>query len=565
MAKLNPFLFTPITTLTDAARISQLVPLGLFNAPGARGGAVGPASVKPARLGVPSLAESTVMPGAVYAFERDGLPRLQLAAAQIRTITTGLVTWQDEQAESAPQQSAHWSAAWRTGLTGWTNDVAALVGAWVRAAGRAALQPEWRSCADISAMTEQELWVWLPGRKDWKLVPRIESASTLDASWAAPLQGAATPKELSPDSFEDTYFKANVGSCKNNPGGLISAASASKFLHEINAVHTIDRSSAYHYLGEWGDEEHVLPQASVVFVRGTSRAIREFYEWMRHVDQPVYPVLHDCEWMKLHAKGATSKYDKYQKECASYCGHPSLIISPAHDVAVGVVFKRDLDSIRGVLSQKSGRELSDGGRPSWLPDIGGMYPYVLSVAAGWALSDHRLGWRVCVPARPVDWQMNLYLTFYCDSAFWAQIAKVRRWPQKDCEDWFAASPERYTYPYQHYHLNPYITDAYGRSPYVRSMWADDRVKNIKNVKVKHGSSLSKLSLETQRASLLSGCGQDDFSAMEMYQGAEWPTSGETPAAVLLRVGSNKSLYVDQSLRVVSSANGCSITLPVNDQ
>jgi hypothetical protein len=407
MATQIPFLFTPITKLTDDERISQLVPLGLFNAPGARGGAVGPASVKPARLGVPSLAESTVMPGAVYAFVRDGLPRLQLAAAQIKTITTGLVTWQDEQAESAPQKSAYWSAAWRTGLTGWTNDVAALVGAWVRAAGRAALQPEWRSCADISAMTEQDLWVWLPGWEEWRLLPWTNVSATREVLTSTAAGMKSGEEMLTASDSGDIHFQDTFGPCKDYPPDLFTKAADYRHLKDLQAVHVVDRTSVRHYPGPWGHydkyprEYRLLPQVSVVFVRGPPVSIQAFYEWMRHVAEPIYPVLHDVEWMTGHVPTDYIHHNKLQSsryidQDARSCGHPSLLLSTWRHVAVALLFEADLDNLRKAVSLTLGITCTDGAPPDWVPEPGIRYPHVVSVAAGWALTDPRVGWRVCV-------------------------------------------------------------------------------------------------------------------------------------------------------------------------
>jgi hypothetical protein len=361
---------------------------------------------------------------------------------------------------------AGWTSAWRTGLPAWTTEVNDLVGAWVRRAREDRDAGEWWSRAEIELADDTDLSIWLPSWPEWRTPPRRPGRAA---------EGPAMhPGPTRPGAFVDERFKDTKGPCADAPGGLVAAAKRYEAgLRQIEAVHIVDRGDVRHYLHVWGESEwngksNLLPQASVVFVKGEGAALDAFYKWMRHVELPIYPVLHDVEWAQeqddlpyvVAEIRAGRRVPAYQ---ADACGHPSLLVSPAAGVAVGAVFGDDLAAIRQVLTRQFGRPTTEGETREWVPALAEPYDHVLALAAGWAVADPRVGWRGWVARRPFKWKANLYKAFRHST--WPEVLRTRRWDVGTFNQWYVPTDDRRE------EGRDYETDSLARVPYVRGLFA----------------------------------------------------------------------------------------------
>lgn len=438
--------FSSIRELPDAVRLEELLPIGLMNHPG-KPIHDSMAQSDGARLAeFPTIEESVRRPESTYAFRNDEGEEWRVAADQIVRLEARSVAWL-ESPKDVETRTARWSDAWRTGLSAWTGDVDQLVGFWVREARDTRSTAAWWSRAEVEAAADLDLAVWLPSWSAWRRVPRQFA------------QAAPTPPPLPApvplSSFVDKFFERTRGPSADATGGLKQAAKHyEKELRQLEAVHFVDRDDVHHYLRVWGEnrwpdrraastaaswphgdaQPNTESQASVVFVKGPDSSLEAFYKWMRFVEDPMYPVLHDIEWRKerndsekfvsmVAGRKATPEYEP------AACGHPSMLVSPAPGVAVAVVFAVDLRSTREVLLDALARPSSGGNVPEWVPRLTEPYHHVLAKDAGWALADPRVGWRAWVPKRSTHRDINLYVNFR--DRTWPAVQRARRWTATD--------------------------------------------------------------------------------------------------------------------------------------
>ena len=395
--------FRSIRAMTASQRAEQLLPLGWTHPLGARGRDVRPRSEPAARdASLPRMEEACTMPDATYAFWHETQPgpeaaadgRWRLASKDIVSVTPERLT--HTQGTTPGQVTTPWIEAWRTGLTAWTRDTRELLGAWVRDPNAPEVAPTWQSLRQIDAQRGVDLLVWLPTWSAWRLVPR-QAAPASDTPTIHP--AATSPRPAS----QDTLFLQHGGPCANAPGGLAKAFPRYRSALAGLEVHIVDRGDVRHYLHVWGETEwqgksNLLPQASVVFVRGDKAMLAAFYTWMRHVALPVYPVLHDAEWARDHDN------DKAYDPAA--CGHPALLATPVEGVAVAIVFDEDLRALRDALTTQLQCPTSTGDAPDWVPALSEPYDHPLALAAAWAVTDPRVGWRAWAARRPLRWDLS---------------------------------------------------------------------------------------------------------------------------------------------------------------
>ena len=190
----------------------------------------------------------------------------------------------------------------------------------------------------------------------------------------------------------------------------------------------------------------------MVVVRGAEAALKAFYEWMRYVELAVYPVLHDVEWAREHDADA-----EYKPEA---CGHPSLLLSPAAGVAVAVVFADDLLAVRAALVAELGCACTEGAGPEWVPALTAPYDHVLALAAGWAVTDPRVGWQAWVARRPFSWKFYIFAA----QAQWGRALSADRRLAAGYTDLCSTGVALGS--------RDYDTDFLGRIPVSRARWRD---------------------------------------------------------------------------------------------
>lgn len=416
----------------------ELVLLTARISAGARPGPADPSSTEPQQ------ADAARCPDLAYAF-RSGDETWRVGSTCDMTIRGRSVTWRDR---GEPLTRA-WDWGWRTGLDAWTAHPEDLVGRWIRRSTTESAT--WASLSEIRSIIYPDLQVWVPGWPEWRPA-------------AATVAQAQRPDRRSPPVVplrRDDLFEATRGPCADAPGGLAQAYPKYASALAGIEVHVVDRSNVRYYrhawgVDEWEGESNLLPQASVVFARGSSVALEAFYRWMRHVALPTYPVLHEVEWASELDDESPQSYR------ADACGHPSLIVAPVQGVAAGIVFDHDRTELVQAL-----RFVQDDGRPAWVPTLTTPYPFVCSLTAAHAMTDEWVGWSVWIPSRTAlpGWWQRTRKVFREEIG--PRYTLHRRWPE---DGWHWHNPNQH----QLSMCSEYETDNLGRSPHIRARWSDLR-------------------------------------------------------------------------------------------
>jgi hypothetical protein len=531
--------FRSVSEMLPQQRADELLPLGWSNPLGARGRDVRPRSEPDARdASLPRMDEASTMPDATYAFwhetqigpdaAADG--RWRVASKDISNIGSERVTHK--------QGTAPWTEAWRTGLTEWTRDTRELLGAWVRHPNAPEVAPTWQSLRQIDAQRDVDMLVWLPTWSAWRLVPR-RAAPASDTPKIHP--AATSPRPAS----EDKLFVDHRGPCADAVGGLAKAFPRYRSALAGLEVHVVDRGDVRHYLHVWGETEwqgksNLLPQASVVFVRGDRAMLAAFYAWMRHVALPVYPVLHDAEWARDHDN------DKVYDPAA--CGHPAVLATPVEGVAVAIVFDEDLRALRDALTTQLHCPTTTEDAPDWVPALSEPYDHPLALAAAWAVTDPRVGWRAWAARRPTSWGMNLTEQFRRFD--WPVALETRRWGRYESGFRFWMKVETCIF-YVRGDYRPtqtegggrgYETDAMGRIPLIRRLWVQAASGTSS-----YSSSCAKLNVELVAKSFIECAESPRFIPQDSPDGEA--------ASVSVSLGGQETFFVDATSRVVKATTG----------